>query len=99
VRCRARHPGVGSRRQISDTEAKQFGVPNIGFTIQRAAVEKGIAKQFPLILSSGRLVEYEGGGEETRSNNVARRIVEKNSQRSSDAFGFFLIGTSDHRND
>src|SRR5207342_808078 len=26
------------------------------------------AKQFPLILSSGRLVEYEGGGEETRSN-------------------------------
>ena len=25
-------------------------------------------RQFPLILSSGRLVEYEGGGEETRSN-------------------------------
>ena len=24
--------------------------------------------EFPLILSSGRLVEYEGGGEETRSN-------------------------------
>ena len=37
-------------------------------TVQKAAVEKGIAKQFPLILSSGRLVEYEGGGEETRSN-------------------------------
>ncbi|MGA7010894.1 MAG: molybdopterin dinucleotide binding domain-containing protein, partial [Pseudolabrys sp.] len=36
--------------------------------VQKAAVEKGIAKQFPLILSSGRLVEYEGGGEETRSN-------------------------------
>jgi len=27
-----------------------------------------IVKQFPLIMSSGRLVEYEGGGEETRSN-------------------------------
>ena len=27
-----------------------------------------IGKQFPLIMSSGRLVEYEGGGEETRSN-------------------------------
>ena len=49
-------------------DAKQFRVPNIGFTVQKAAVEKGIAKQFPLILSSGRLVEYEGGGEETRSN-------------------------------
>ena len=49
-------------------DAKQFRVPNIGFTVQKVAVEKGIAKQFPLILSSGRLVEYEGGGEETRSN-------------------------------
>ena len=49
-------------------DAKQFRLPNIGFTVQKAAVEKGIAKQFPLILSSGRLVEYEGGGEETRSN-------------------------------
>ena len=36
--------------------------------MQKAAVDKGIAKEFPLILSSGRLVEYEGGGEETRSN-------------------------------
>ncbi len=49
-------------------DAKQFRLPNIGFSVQKMAVEKGIAKQFPLILSSGRLVEYEGGGEETRSN-------------------------------
>jgi formate dehydrogenase major subunit len=49
-------------------DARQFRLPNIGFTVQKAAVEKGIAKAFPLIMSSGRLVEYEGGGEETRSN-------------------------------
>ncbi len=49
-------------------DARQFRVPNIGFTVQKTAVEKGIAKQFPIILSSGRLVEFEGGGEETRSN-------------------------------
>jgi formate dehydrogenase major subunit len=49
-------------------DAKQFRVPNIGFTVQKAAVDKGIAKDYPLILSSGRLVEYEGGGEETRAN-------------------------------
>lgn len=49
-------------------DAKQFRLPNIGFSLQKAAVDKGIAKQFPLILSSGRLVEYEGGGEETRTN-------------------------------
>jgi formate dehydrogenase major subunit len=49
-------------------DARQFRVPNIGFTVQKTALDKGIAKNFPLILSSGRLVEYEGGGEETRSN-------------------------------
>jgi formate dehydrogenase major subunit len=49
-------------------DARQFRVPNIGFTIQKAAVDKGVVKLFPLILTSGRLVEYEGGGEETRSN-------------------------------
>jgi formate dehydrogenase major subunit len=48
--------------------AVQFRIPNVGFDVQKAAVDKGIAKNFPLILSSGRLVEYEGGGEETRSN-------------------------------
>ena len=49
-------------------DAKQFRLPNTGFSVQKAAVDKGIAKQFPLIFTSGRLVEYEGGGEETRSN-------------------------------
>jgi formate dehydrogenase major subunit len=49
-------------------DAKQFRLPNIGFSVQKAAVDKGIAKDFPLIFSTGRLVEYEGGGEETRSN-------------------------------
>ena len=48
--------------------AVQFRVPNVGFDVQKTAVEKGVAAQFPLILTSGRLVEYEGGGEETRSN-------------------------------
>ena len=49
-------------------DARQFRVPNVGFTVQKAAVDKNAVKDFPLILSSGRLVEYEGGGEETRSN-------------------------------
>jgi formate dehydrogenase major subunit len=49
-------------------DAIQFRVPNIGFTVQSMAVRNGVARQFPLILSSGRLVDYEGGGEETRAN-------------------------------
>ncbi|HEX8416935.1 MAG TPA: formate dehydrogenase subunit alpha, partial [Methylobacterium sp.] len=49
-------------------DERQFRIPNIGFSVQKAAVEKNVAKDFPIILTSGRLVEYEGGGEETRSN-------------------------------
>jgi formate dehydrogenase major subunit len=39
-------------------------------TLYKSVQEKNkdIGKDFPLILTSGRLVEYEGGGEETRSN-------------------------------
>jgi formate dehydrogenase major subunit len=49
-------------------DGRQFRMANIGETFQKRAVELGVAKQFPIILTSGRLVEYEGGGEETRSN-------------------------------
>ena len=49
-------------------DERQFRLPNIGFSVQKAAVDRNIAKHFPIILTSGRLVEFEGGGEETRSN-------------------------------
>ncbi|MFC5068703.1 formate dehydrogenase subunit alpha [Flaviflagellibacter deserti] len=49
-------------------DGRQFRIPNIGMTVQKAAVDSGAAQKFPIILTSGRLVEYEGGGEETRSN-------------------------------
>ena len=57
---------VGKYPTLAD--ATQFRLPNLGGSVQKMAVDKGVAKDFPLILSSGRLVEYEGGGEETRSN-------------------------------
>ncbi|MFZ9685655.1 MAG: formate dehydrogenase subunit alpha [Gemmobacter sp.] len=49
-------------------DGRQFRMPNIGKTIQDKAAADGLAQKFPIILTSGRLVEYEGGGEETRSN-------------------------------
>lgn len=49
-------------------DERSLRMPNLHTTYQKAAVEKGVAKSFPIILTSGRLVEYEGGGEETRSN-------------------------------
>jgi len=39
---------------------------------------KDAVKQFPLILTSGRLVEYEGGGEETRSNPWLAELMQDN---------------------
>ncbi len=47
---------------------RDFRVPNTGKTLQSKNVADKIHERFPIILTSGRLVEYEGGGEETRSN-------------------------------
>jgi formate dehydrogenase major subunit len=49
-------------------DERQFRLPNIGFTVQKSAVDRNVARDFPIVLTSGRIVEYEGGGEETRSN-------------------------------
>ncbi len=49
-------------------DARQFRLPNAGASVQKAGIERNIPRDFPIVLTSGRLVEYEGGGEETRSN-------------------------------
>ncbi|MBI3454152.1 MAG: formate dehydrogenase subunit alpha [Rhodospirillales bacterium] len=46
------------------TDRKQFRLPLLYKSIQ----DKDFSKDFPIILTSGRLVEYEGGGDETRAN-------------------------------
>lgn len=47
-----------------DDRAANFRIPTLYKTIQ----DQDKSKEYPIILTSGRLVEYEGGGEETRSN-------------------------------
>ena len=37
-------------------------------TLYRSIQENDYSQEYPIILTSGRLVEYEGGGDETRSN-------------------------------
>jgi formate dehydrogenase major subunit len=37
-----------------------------------------VAEKFPLVLTSGRLVEYEGGGDETRSNPWLAELQQEN---------------------
>ncbi len=45
-------------------DKRQYRLPVLYKSIQ----DKDFSKDFPIILTSGRLVEYEGGGDETRSN-------------------------------
>ena len=47
-------------------------------SIQDKNVADKVAEKFPLILTSGRLVEYEGGGEETRSNPWLAELQQEN---------------------
>ncbi len=60
-------PGPG--REVPDPRRRQ-GVLAPADAVQDRCRRryKNVGKKFPLILTSGRLVEYEGGGEETRSN-------------------------------
>jgi formate dehydrogenase major subunit len=52
----AKYPAMDDRRD--------FRMTQLGKSVQA----RDVSKDFPIILTSGRLVEYEGGGEETRSN-------------------------------
>ncbi|HKK29454.1 MAG TPA: molybdopterin-dependent oxidoreductase, partial [Alphaproteobacteria bacterium] len=45
-------------------DRKFYRLPTMYASIQK----KDFSKDYPIILTSGRLVEYEGGGDETRSN-------------------------------
>ncbi|MGG5807864.1 formate dehydrogenase subunit alpha [Falsiroseomonas sp. CW058] len=47
-------------------DRRGFRLPHLGQSVQNRSRE--VARDFPIVLTSGRLVEYEGGGEETRSN-------------------------------
>ncbi|WP_298831640.1 formate dehydrogenase subunit alpha [uncultured Piscinibacter sp.] len=49
-----------------DDKKAFWRLPTLFKTVQEK--NKDIGKQFPLVMTSGRLVEYEGGGDETRSN-------------------------------
>jgi formate dehydrogenase major subunit len=49
-------------------DRRGYRLPHLGQSIQNRAIQQNVPREFPIILTSGRLVEYEGGGEETRSN-------------------------------
>lgn len=59
-------PDLVAKYPTHDDKAAFWRLPTLYKSVQEKNVD--IGKSFPLIMTSGRLVEYEGGGEETRSN-------------------------------
>jgi formate dehydrogenase major subunit len=59
-------PDLVAKYPTHDDKKAFWRLPTLYKTVQEK--NKDVVKEFPLILTSGRLVEYEGGGEETRSN-------------------------------
>ncbi len=53
-------------------------LPTLFKSVQQKAVKEEMYKKFPLILTSGRIVEYEGGGDETRSNPWLAELQQDN---------------------
>ena len=59
-------PDLIEKYPTHDDQKNRWRMPVLFKTVQQA--NKDAVKKFPLIMTSGRLVEYEGGGDETRSN-------------------------------
>ncbi len=59
-------PDLVAKYPTHDDKKAFWRLPTLYKTVQQKNAD--IGKTFPLIMTSGRLVEFEGGGEETRSN-------------------------------
>ena len=55
-----------------------YRLPALFKSVQDKAIADKLYEKFPLILTSGRLVEFEGGGEETRSNPWLAELQQDN---------------------
>jgi len=56
----------------------RWRLPVLFKTLQDKSIADKDYEKFPLILTSGRLVEFEGGGEETRSNPWLAELMQDN---------------------
>ncbi|MEY4419673.1 MAG: Formate dehydrogenase [Pseudomonadota bacterium] len=61
-------PDLMAKYPTHDDKKAFWRLPTLYKTVQEKNLADKVHEKFPLILTSGRLVEYEGGGEETRSN-------------------------------
>jgi formate dehydrogenase major subunit len=61
-------PDLVAKYPTHEDKKAFWRLPTLYKTLQQKNVLDKVHEKYPLILSSGRLTEYEGGGDETRSN-------------------------------
>ena len=71
-------PDLVEKYPSHDDKKAFWRMPTLFKTVQQKALKDRVAEKFPLVLTSGRLVEYEGGGEETRSNPWLAELQQEN---------------------
>ncbi|NDP41620.1 MAG: formate dehydrogenase subunit alpha [Aromatoleum sp.] len=69
-------PDLVAKYPTHDDKKAFWRLPTLFKSVQEK--NKDISKEFPLVLTSGRLVEYEGGGDETRSNPWLAELQQEN---------------------
>jgi formate dehydrogenase major subunit len=71
-------PDLVAKYPTHDDKKSFWRMPTLYKSLQDKNVETKLYEKFPIILTSGRLVEYEGGGEETRSNPWLAELQQEN---------------------
>ncbi len=69
-------PDMVAKYPTHEDKKAFWRLPTLYKSVQQK--NKDISKEFPLVLTSGRLVEYEGGGDETRSNPWLAELQQEN---------------------
>jgi formate dehydrogenase major subunit len=71
-------PDMVAKYPTHDDVKTFWRMPTLFKTVQDKNTADKLHEKFPIILTSGRLVEYEGGGEETRSNPWLAELQQEN---------------------
>jgi formate dehydrogenase major subunit len=71
-------PDLVAKYPTHDDVKVLWRLPTLFKSLQDKNVADKVHEKFPLILTSGRLVEYEGGGDETRSNPWLAELMQDN---------------------
>ena len=71
-------PDLIAKYPTHEDKKTHWRLPALYKSLQDKNVADKVHEKFPLVLTSGRLVEYEGGGEETRSNPWLAELQQEN---------------------